>query len=336
MKILLPVFLVFLFTFSLTTAIAKREVKISTIGAVAPQLDLKQEPQQLVTEMIAFWEKELASVLPDKPDLIVLPEVCDQPAEMSTELHLKYIAGKGKRFMEYLSSVAAEHKCYIAFGTDHQLDDGSLRNSCFILDRKGEVAGVYNKNFPTIGEMEAGIKAGKETPVFELDFGRVASAICFDLNFSELRDQYAAKKPEIMLFPSLYHGGLVQQQWAYACRSYFVGSVGIESLPSEVRNPMGTVVASSTNYFHFTTATVNLDYALAHLDYNWAKLRALKEKYGDAVTISDPGEVGSVLLTSEHETKSIDEMVREFDILLLDDYLEKAREFRTKPGMMEE
>ena len=74
---------------------------------------------------------------------------------------------------------------------------------------------------------------------------------------------------------------------------------------------------------------------MAHLDYNWAKLQAMKEKYGDAVTISDPGEVGSILLTSEHETKSIDEMVKEFDITLLDDYLKESREFRTKPGMME-
>jgi hypothetical protein len=98
---------------------------------------------------------------------------------------------------------------------------------------------------------------------------------------------------------------------------------------------MGKIIASTTNYFHFTVGTINLDYCLAHLDYNWAKLRAMKEKYGEAVTISDPSEIGSVLLTSEHETLSIEEMVKEFDITLLDDYLEEARAFRQKPGMME-
>ena len=71
-------------------------------------------------------------------------------------------------------------------------NEGVLRNSCVILDRNGEIAGIYDKNFPTIGEMEKGIKAGKEAPIIQLDFGKVAVAICFDLNFDELREQYAA------------------------------------------------------------------------------------------------------------------------------------------------
>ena len=74
---------------------------------------------------------------------------------------------------------------------------------------------------------------------------------------------------------------------------------------------------------------------MAHLDYNWSKLRALKDKYGEDVTISDPSEIGSVLLTSEHETISIDEMAKEFEITLLDEYLDNSRAFRHKPGMME-
>jgi hypothetical protein len=231
--------------------------------------------------------------------------------------------------------VAKKHECYIAFGAKHQIEEGSWRNSCFLLDRKAEIAGTYHKNFPTIGEMEAGIKAGKEAPVFQCDFGRVACAICFDLNFDELRQRYAEQKPDIILFPSMYHGGLVQEHWAYACRSYFVSAIAIASLRSEIRNPMGKIVATSTNYFHFTVGTINLDYCLAHLDYNWDKLRALKEKYGEDVTISDPGEIGSVLLTSEHEHISIEEMAAEFEITLLDDYLDTSRAYRHKPGIME-
>jgi hypothetical protein len=310
-------------------------VKIATIGAPSPQLNLDQEPQELVNEMIAFWKNELAPVLPDKPDLIVLPEACDRPAGMNIDLQLQYFKVRGDQVMDYFKTVARENECYIAFGMKHQLEDGSWRNSCMLLDRKGNITGIYNKNFPTIGEMEAGIKAGKGAPVFECDFGRVACAICFDLNFDELRQRYAEQKPDIIVFPSMYHGGLVQEHWAYTCRAYFVSSIAIASLRSEIRNPMGKVVATSTNYFHYTVGTINLDYCLAHLDYNWDKLRALKEKYGEAVTISDPSEIGSVLLTSEHETLSIDEMVKEFEITLLDDYLQDSREYRHKPGVME-
>ena len=332
----LTVIVVLILSLSLQNDIqAKRIVKLSVIGAAAPKLDLHQEPQVLVDKMIEFWEVELSKVLPDSPDLILLPEACDRPAGMPVDLQLKYFKVRGKQILEFLSSVAAKHRCYIAVGMKHKLADESWRNSCFILDREGEVAGVYNKNYPTIGEMEAGIKAGNEVPVFQLDFGRVACAICFDLNFDELRGQFAAQKPDLILFPSMYHGGFVQEQWAYSCRAYFAAAIGVASLPSEIRNPLGKVISSSTNYFHFTTTAINLDFCLVHLDYNWAKLRAMREKYGNAVTISDPGEIGSVLLTSEHESKTIQDMVKEFDIALLDDYLEHSREFRKKPGMLE-
>jgi len=303
-------------------------VKIATIGASSPHLDLTQEPQKLVEQMITFWSRELARVLPDNPDLIVLPEACDRPAGMTMEIQFQYFKVRGNQVMEYFASVAKENHCYIAFGMKHQVEDGSWRNSCILLDRTGHTTGIYNKNFPTIGEMKAGIKAGKEAPVFQCDFGRVACAICFDLNFDELRMRYAEQLPDIIVFPSMYHGGLVQGNWAYSCRAYFVGSMGQSNLPSEIRNPMGKVVATSTNYFHYAVCTVNLDYCLAHLDNNWAKLRAMKEKYGEEVIISDPGEIGAVLLTSEHERISIDEMVKEFEITMLDDYLDHSREYK--------
>jgi hypothetical protein len=190
--------------------------------------------------------------------------------------------------------------------------------------------GIYNKNFPTIDEMEGGIRAGNETPVFQCDFGRVVCAICFDLNFDELRDRYAVLKPDIILFPSMYHGGLEQGKWAYSCRSFFVCSLGFDTAPSEIRNPLGEVVASSTNYFNYAVATVNLDRKLAHLDNNWEKLVLLKKKYGKDVIITDLGKLGVVMITSEHDKITSEDMVKEFNIELVDDYLNGSRNFRLK------
>jgi hypothetical protein len=62
------------------------------------------------------------------------------------------------------------------------VDNGVRRNSSVLIDRGGEIAGVYHKNFPTHGELDVGIIPGTETPVFETDFGRVGMSICFDLN----------------------------------------------------------------------------------------------------------------------------------------------------------
>lgn len=88
-------------------------------------------------------------------------------------------------------------------------EDGKFRNSTILLDRVGKLTGIYDKNFPTIGEIGDGIKPGDEVPVFKCDFGRVALAICFDLNFEELLVKYEKAKPDIILFPSNYHGMVV-------------------------------------------------------------------------------------------------------------------------------
>jgi hypothetical protein len=179
--------------------------------------------------------------------------------------------------------------------------------------------------------MEKGIVASNEVPVFELDFGRVAVAICFDLNFDELRERYVKEKPDLILFSSMYHGGFVQSLWAYTCRSFFVGSI-YRGTPSEIRNPLGEVVATSTNYTNYAVARINLDSELVHIDFNSSRYRALKEKYGPGVTISDPGKLGCVLLTSEHENVSVRQMIKEFNIELLDDYFSRVRNVRFLEG----
>ncbi len=303
-----------------------RWVNIAVIGT-APSVNATKEPRELVDQVIAFWKGRFNQVLPSKPDLIVLPEACDRPGRLTIP-EFDYYKTRGSRVQDYFATVARENNCYIAFGSKWQEKNGEWRNSLILLDRQGKVAGIYHKNFPTIGEMEAGIKPGFEAPVFKCDFGTVAGAICFDLNFEEVLQQYVKAKPDIVLFSSVYHGGLEQANWAYACRSYFVGCIADRGTPSEIRNPLGEVIAKTTNYFDFTVASINLDYAVAHLDYNWERLRALKKRYEETVNIHDPGQVGSVLITSQNNNVSIGQMVKEFKIELLDDYFERARKFR--------
>jgi hypothetical protein len=300
---------------------AEKKITVATIGN-APAAIPCNNKQALVDHVISFWDKELKQVLPDKPDLIVLPEKCDLSDEEE-----EYLRVRKNQVLDYFSSVARDNHCYIAYGTKREEKPGLWRNSCIIIGRNGEIAGIYNKNFPTISEMEGGIKACEDAPVINCDFGRVAVAICFDLNFDELRLKYVKEKPDLIIFSSMYHGGVAQNIWAYTCRSWFVASV-YRQTPSQIRNPMGEVVASSTNYFDYTVSRINLDCRLVHLDYNRDKLRALKEKYGPTVTISDPGELASVLVTSENDKVTVDQMIKEFGIELLDDYLDRARAFR--------
>ncbi len=309
-------------------------VRIATLGPRSPSVDANAEPQKIVERVIAHWKGRFAQVLPDKPDLIVVPEACDRASGLSGEKRLAYYRARKDQVRDYFAEVAKENHCYVVYSAAREMDDGTWRNSSVLIGRDGRIVGTYNKNHVVIEETtESGILCGREAPVFECDFGRVAFAICFDLNFDELRLKYAKAKPDLIVFSSMYHGGLMQAYWAYSCRAHFVGAIA--GLPCEIRDPQGDVLASSTNYFDFVVADVNLDCRLAHLDYNWSRLRALKAKYGPKVTIKDPGFLGSVLITSEHETVTADQMIAEFEIELLDDYMARALAHRHTPGNIE-
>lgn len=318
----------FIFIFLIQIANASNKVKIATIGA-SPTINKNKAPEVLVEQMIGFWQTQLNQVLKSKLDLIVLPEACDVPTGLSSAEQKLYLKERKTKLLDFFASVAQANNCYIAFGSIHEVGKG-FRNSLILLDRKGKIAGTYHKNFPTIGEMEDGSIPGDQATVIQCDFGRVGMAICFDLNYDELRSKYMKLQPDIILFSSVYHGGLMQSQWAYSCRSYLVSAIGSVNVPSEIINPLGEIISSNTNYFNYTVATINLDYKLAHLDYNWDRLSKLKTKYGDAVSIHDPGKVGAVMITSEDKTVSVEQMVKEFDIELLDAYFDRSRKFRFK------
>lgn len=309
-------------------------VKISVIGPRPYPIDDSIKLQDAINIMIKHWGRELDQVLPDQPDLIVLPEACDRPPNYPMDKRLAYYRTRGNQILEFFARTARRNNCYIAYPAAREMADGTWRNSIIILDRNGNVAGIYNKNHLVIEETtQGGILCGREAPIIQCDFGRVACAICFDLNFDELRLKYVEAEPDLLIFSSNYHGGLMQKYWAYSCGAHFAAAVA--GLPSSIISPIGEVLASSTNYFDFCTTTVNLDCCVVHLDYNVDRLRAVKAKYGSKVRIIDPGYLGTVLVSSEDEDKTIKEIINEFEIEVFRDYMSRALAHRHDPANME-
>ncbi|NSW92050.1 MAG: carbon-nitrogen hydrolase family protein [Firmicutes bacterium] len=300
-----------------------RYVTISALGPKPYLLDLDLDYNTAVERMIDHWNRQFSDVLPDKPDIIITHEACDRSPLYSMERRLEYYKVRGNRVRDFMREIASVHNCYIAYSAAREMADGTWRNSTQIIDRNGNIAGIYNKNHVVITETtKGGILCGKDAPIIECDFGRIACAICFDLNFEELRQKYEKEKPDLIVFSSMYHGGFMQNYWAYSCRAHFAGAVS--GLPCTIISPVGELIASSTNYFSFVTATVNLDCKVIHLDWNWDKLRAAKQKYGSKFKISDPGFLGAVLISSESDDFSIDDIVKEFEFELLDDYFARS------------
>lgn len=302
-----------------------RNVRIASI-APAPRPIEKKKPGQTSAEMICDWlRRNIEQVLPDRPDLIVLPEACDQPSGITHEEVIQYYEERGSLVLDYVRSVARENHCYVAYGAVRKAEDGVLYNSCTMIDRRGEIVGYYDKNYPTV--YEDGVLPGECEMVFECDFGRVGAIICFDLNFEEMRGKYKQAGVDVVLFLSMFGGGVMRNFFAYDTQSYFVAACANAS-PAEIISPLGESVGSSSNYHNYVVRDINLDCKVCHLDFNWEKIRAAKKKYGTKLQMRDPGYVGVVLLSYEGEDRTILDVIREFEIETADEYFARSRAHR--------
>lgn len=300
-----------------------RKVKIAATCRKCGKLDEHATTAQTDEFVIEYIAQVLHRIKPKHPDLILFPEMCDLPEDWEMERYISYILSRREKVLAYIKEEARNLHTWIAFSTVRKHLDGTLRNSCILIDRAGNIAFIYDKTYPTLGELENGIRPGDGPQVFECELGRIGVAVCFDLNYLELAKEYKRMQVEILLFPALFHGGVQQQIWAFTTQAYFIGACG--GCKASVVSPVGEILEISTGYFSEIVYTVNLDYVLVHLDFNWDKLEAITEKYADDVTIHDPGGLGAVLLDSQIDNLSMKEILKEFAVETLDEYLERMR-----------
>ena len=288
-----------------------RKTVIGISGASAPENKVPFSADS-ITAMQNFWLEELNLFLPEKPDLIVLPECCDRWKGLSRSDYKKYCSIRKDSLFHTLQEWAKKHSCMIAYCANRFREDNTYANSISLISKTGKPIAVYDKNYPMEQEMEAGIIPGKDIAVASTEIGRIGFAICFDLNFDPLFQKYAEEKLDLLLFSSVFHGGLLQAVRSRECFCHFAGAVSGERC--SIVNPLGEVIAESSNYIPRLCTTVNLDCRVVHYDNNFDKLKLLKEKYGRAVTIHDPGRTGTVLVTSEADDITVDTILKEFQI----------------------
>lgn len=250
-------------------------------------------------------------------DLIVLSEGVE--AYGQTPDTAEEVANPGPFLSLYLD-FAAKEQCTIA-GSVKIRENGRAHNSIAFVTPDG-IAGVYHKTFLTDGERASGLASGKGAVVVDTPAGALGGAVCFDLNFDMIRDGYRAKKPEILCFASMYHGGLMQGVWAYQCRSYFISALPF--LGGGIIDPFGRPVAISDCYTPHPKARINLDYVMVHLDFNRDHFPAIEKKYREEVTVDVPANVGPALIVSNTEKHTAEDIAKEFGLITLDDYLTRS------------
>jgi hypothetical protein len=305
-------------------------MRLSAISSDFVLLDEAEPDDRGVDRVLDYLRGLVAQVLPERPDLIVLPEVCDRPDNFSLERRLAWYGARGERILDFFRETARKNGCHVVYATERRDESGAWRNAAWLIDRTGAITGAYDKMFVTLPQMEEdGFPCATEPALFTGDFGTAGMAICFDLNFQPILEAYRTERPDLIIFPSHYHGSFVAEYWAWACRSYFLAAIARREC--YLVSPAGHVMARSTTGRRFMTATINLDRAVVHVEWDEVgRLDALKRAYGQGVSITDAGFGGNFLVTNETEQGRADTMVREHGLTLLDDFLSGSARVRAE------
>lgn len=163
--------------------------------------------------------------------LVVFPEFFLQGSRMGRMPQIFPVAGinlKASPHLDRLARFAQDHKVHIA-GAVLEIDDdwpGHLFNTAIILDDRGELIHRYRKIqcadvFGFLDTTPGSVLDrylelyGYEAlfPVADTRLGRLATAICFDMNFPELFRAFAQRGAEVLLHPTAEPHNVRRRAW---------------------------------------------------------------------------------------------------------------------------
>jgi predicted amidohydrolase len=102
--------------------------------------------------------------------------------------------------------------------------NNQLSSFVVLFDRKGRIAGCYQKTHPTEPEQQAGIRPGSDLTVFELDCAKIGIMTCMDIEYPEVAQVLMLRGADILLFPHVQGSwGEVDWEIRYRARAVDTG-----------------------------------------------------------------------------------------------------------------
>lgn len=267
-------------------------------------------------------------------DLVVLPEhalMREAKEAAGKTVPLAFVRAR-------LGAAARRNGCYVAAGAFvcERVDGRDCpRNALVLLDRKGEVAGVYNKvhtactwGDPATTVSEDGIAPGAGFPVFETDFGKVGFLVCFDMSYA---DGWAALKrggAEIVAVSSMSPQVFRPSLFAHL-HQYWVVTATPRS-QAAVITPLG-FVKEKVGGEASLLSEIDLSFVMLHWSPELKGGRALADRFGaDAFGgLYDPGEDNGIFWSNRPDLP-IGRMIEAINVRPRDD--EAARAARVADG----
>ncbi len=158
------------------------------------------------------------------------------------------LAGQVPRFQELMEELARRYRMYIVAGSiPGHGDKGELHNDCHVFGPNGDRAFQGKLHMTRWESEEWKVAPRQRLHLFSTDFGRMAVAICYDVEFPEIARAAARTGCELLVVPSCTddRNGFLRVRYCAQARAienqmYVVHACTVGSLP--------TVPAVSLNY----------------------------------------------------------------------------------------
>jgi predicted amidohydrolase len=175
-----------------------RRVRIAAV-----QIGVDLEDQDATTEKVCSWVDEAVA---DGADVVLFPELI-LAAGYSLGEKFRAVAEtpEGPHLLR-VRDRARTHGVNVIVGFAEPGAGEAIHNSAAIIDRRGDVIGVYRKSHIFVAT-ESFFAPGSDLSVFDMDFGRVAVPICYDLEFPESARVLALRGAEILLTMTAHWAG---------------------------------------------------------------------------------------------------------------------------------
>ncbi|MGH6932183.1 MAG: carbon-nitrogen hydrolase family protein [Dongiaceae bacterium] len=167
-----------------------RDVTIASV-----QMDIEVGNPAATLAKMAGWIDRAAE---KRADIVLFPELVLSAGYSLGDKFYDVAESVPGPSTEALGHKAREHKLYVVAGIAERDATGTVYNSAVIVGRDGKLAGSYRKThiFPPT---ESFFAVGTDLSVFDLDFGRVAVPICYDLEYPEPARVLCLKGAELLL-----------------------------------------------------------------------------------------------------------------------------------------
>jgi hypothetical protein len=223
---------------------------------------------------------------------------------------------------EAVARLAKKYNMYVICPIREQAGDKQY-NTAVLIDRKGKIAGYYRKIFVFWGE---GLNLSTEgVKAFDTDFGRISILTCFDLNYPELWRQCDDLDVDIVFWPSAYGGGSPLNAYAILYH-YYIVPVGAGNIIDVTGKTFENIEKPHAKQF---IATLDLDRAFAHHDFNTKKVEKMLTEHKDEIEVernlSDEDLAPWWLFKAIKPGVSVRELLKKYGIETLREYQHRSR-----------